>query len=725
MTIARRKWLSIALQSAMFLAVAAIVWWPEHSHYQIPEHELSSATVDTLVVSPSAQVLDRLARIDLMHIDPKDKSDQSIADMILRGRINVPPITHGEAMLQDWPQDLEAPTAVDGLVLVSLELEDRMLRQYEATNDARYLQWAQRRILDFLKYEAKLYGPVGYIWNDHAIAARVSVLTRFWMILRKDPSAAPEMKAEVLKSVMRHGEFLAKKSHFTVQTNHGVMQNIALLQVALGFPALPSSEAWKALALTRLKTQLAFYVSPEGIILEHSPGYHLFGTALMQHMVDLHEIMGPGVPVALRAQYEGVLRYLRQVMRPDCSLPRVGNTSGGTLSVKNVRGPFCERAPLPSGSSGAPYRHTFPITGYALWGQNAEIAQQTFVAWSHHLNHPHKHADEPSLVYWRDGIEWITAVGYWPYDSNGYRAANGWKGSNAPHGVRETASSERSTELAYTGSAGGVEVADTRTVRDNGMQVRRQVIQLDADRLLVVDHVAGNREPVETIWTMDHPLSLRKENEGTYVVVHEKSGDRMEVAFVSMLGAPLSTEVVKGRMDPFAGWTVVDAMPVETHSIRYERSDSESATAHVFDLKRAGAAGSTRIERVDFKNPERWRLAISTGGQLLDVSRDGPVLMLESSKGTQRIPLVEVSTASQAHPALDAAMRDALTEFPRWKDHRYYRLRMLAALGALWAIALLGTAVLVRFSARYRYLDVASTAMWASLGLWLSLAYFQ
>ncbi|MGE0428248.1 MAG: heparinase II/III family protein [Hydrogenophaga sp.] len=709
----------------MFLAVAALVWWPEHSHYQIPEQTLSSAAVDTLLVSPSAQVLDRLAKVDLMHIDPRDKGDQAIADMILQGRIDVPLITHGEATLQGWPQDLEAPSAVDGLVLVSLELEDRMLRQYEATSDARYLQWAQRRLLDFLNYEANLYGPVGYIWNDHAVAARVSVLTRFWMILRKDPAAPPELKARVLRSVMRHGEFLAKKSHFTVQTNHGVMQNIALLQVALGFPALPSSDAWKTLALTRLKTQLAFYVSPEGVILEHSPGYHLFGTALMQHIVDLHEIMGPGVPAALQAQYEGVLRYLGQVMRPDCSLPRVGNTSGGTLSVSNVRGPFCGRAPPPSGSS-APYRHTFPIAGYALWGQNAEkTAWQTFVAWSHHLNHPHKHADETSLVYWRDGIEWITAVGYWPYDSNGYRAANGWKGSNAPHGIREIASSERSTELVYSGSAEGVEVVDTRTLRGNGMQVRRQAIQLDADRLLVVDHVAGSREPVETIWTMDHALSLRKENDGEYVVVHDKSGDRMEVAFASMLGAPLAIEVVKGQMDPFAGWTVVDAKPVETHSIRYERSEPESATAHVFDLKRAGAVGATRIERVDFKGPERWHLTISTGGQVLDVSRDGPSLMLDSSKGTQRIPLMEVSTASQAHPALDTAMRDALTEFPRWKDHRYYRLRMLAVLGVLWAVALLGTVVLVRFGARYRYLDVASVAVWSSLGLWLSLVYFQ
>ena len=63
---------------------------------------------------------------------------------------------------------------------------------------------------------------------------------------------------------MRSGELLAKQKLFTVRTNHGVMQNIALLQVTAAFPLLPKTKDWRNLAIERLELQLGFYVSDEG-----------------------------------------------------------------------------------------------------------------------------------------------------------------------------------------------------------------------------------------------------------------------------------------------------------------------------------------------------------------------------------------------------------------------------------------------------------------------------
>ncbi|MFZ2294997.1 MAG: hypothetical protein WAW46_08150 [Polaromonas sp.] len=46
----------------------------------------------------------------------------------------------------------------------------------------------------------------------------------------------------------RSGELLAKKSQSTVRSNHGVMQNMALLQISAAFPDFPKTQKWRNLA---------------------------------------------------------------------------------------------------------------------------------------------------------------------------------------------------------------------------------------------------------------------------------------------------------------------------------------------------------------------------------------------------------------------------------------------------------------------------------------------
>ena len=55
------------------------------------------------------------------------------------------------------------------------------------------------------------------------------------------------------------------------------MQNLALWQICLAFPALPNVEFYKQLALERMRDQMTFYVNEEGVILEHSAGYQNTG----------------------------------------------------------------------------------------------------------------------------------------------------------------------------------------------------------------------------------------------------------------------------------------------------------------------------------------------------------------------------------------------------------------------------------------------------------------
>jgi hypothetical protein len=240
-----------------------------------------------------------------------------------------------------------------------------------------------------------------------------------------------------------------------------------------------------------------------------------------------------------------------------------------------------------------------------------------------------------------------------------------------------------------------------------------------------VDHVTGNREPVETLWTVDRDLALRQDSDEAYRASSEQSGEQMQIAFASLLGGPVAPEVIKGRIQPFAGWTVVDDVPAETYSLRFERGAVESATAYLFSLARAGADVAGGFEKVTFDRPDRWELVISSGNEKMRVRRDGPEIVYAKANSTRHIALATVSIASQASPSMDLAIQKAISEYPRWRDYRYYRLRFLAVMAVLWAGSLLASAVLFRFGTPYRYLDVTSAALWICLGLWLNFRYFQ
>ena len=76
---------------------------------------------------------------------------------------------------------------------------------------------------------------------------------------------------------------------------------------------------------------------------------------------------------------------------------------------------------------------------------------QTVMALSFFQGHGHKHADELSILTWAHGKRWLTSTGYWPYGIPGDESAYGWRGSNAPHWVGESANEARaSTTVSYT-----------------------------------------------------------------------------------------------------------------------------------------------------------------------------------------------------------------------------------------------------------------------------------
>ena len=252
------------------------IYFPEHYTFSVDRTRPSNEMLNNLNKVPARAVLDEIAAISLgTSFAVSDSRRKSMANASLEGQLIAPELQSASVPLLGWSADLLHGGPSFQLTLASLSLENLLLEEFEHSGDRRYYEVARDRILAFANWEEQQRKPVAFLWNDHAIAARISVIVRLWQHLRGDADATVSQKEALIALVMRSGELLAKPKLFTVRTNHGVMVDIALLQIAAAFPLLPKTRYWRDIAIERLELQLGFYVSDEGIVLEHSAGYHL------------------------------------------------------------------------------------------------------------------------------------------------------------------------------------------------------------------------------------------------------------------------------------------------------------------------------------------------------------------------------------------------------------------------------------------------------------------
>ena len=219
---------------------------PEYFHFQIERSPPSLEVIQLLTQEPNSKLLEEVSAMVLaVPIGIPSTARTETARKILSGSVDVPDFLTTPISLTGWPRDLIHGGPTLQLSLASLELENLLLETFERERNSNYYQAARDRILAFAAWEENQREPVAFLWNDHAIAARIPVLIRLWRHLRNDAQATPSQKAALIALVIRSGELLGKDSQFTVRTNHGVMQNVALLQIGAAFPSLPKIAAWR------------------------------------------------------------------------------------------------------------------------------------------------------------------------------------------------------------------------------------------------------------------------------------------------------------------------------------------------------------------------------------------------------------------------------------------------------------------------------------------------
>lgn len=735
----RARHFYLILRLVLAVTVLAMVWTPHFLHYWIDRRPVPLEVLQASMRTPPTAVLKEISELSLgVHLDISDDKIGGIAEQILVGILPVPRFFEVPLTLHGYPRDYQLGPSTLQLIMASLEVENILLRAFERTRDQRYLSLAIRRTLDFATHEAAQRQGIGFLWNDHAVAARIAVLTKLWNHVRATPDFPASSAREILSLIERSGRLLAKSSHFTVRTNHGVVQNLALLQIAAAFPALPESVEWRNLGFERLSVQLPFYVSSEGFVLEHSAEYHLFGTELLVMAVRLGFLNGVALAPSLIDAATKTDLVLSRLMRPDGTLPVLGNTSAGQgrpIPVADANGTAPIRHLLPPYPRPVLGSSLFPVAGYAIWWQQDHLKQlsQTLIAWAKHDGHGHKHADEGSILLWSGGIDWVTNTGYWPYDFPSGDAAYSWTGSNAPHQVGEKVNVPRAVQLLGTGEASGVRFIDIERKNQDGSQFRRQVLQLDAQTHVVLDFSKNVSNGTETIWTIDPALHLlRGASDDTFTSGPAPDGRHLAISYAAATTAKL--QVYRGSKQPFAGWVVVNNKPTPAYSLRMVDPASQSASAILFSVDDNPTASVQRIVMNPGATAEKWEVSFGAQGATTRLSRRGGSITLGnvtesnglvSSFALSVLPAPDVA-AERAE--LKKAYARAVDIYPPWRELTIYRLRLTYAIGVLALLVEAGWFALSRWTqaAAQRnvlYVHVGMTACWAAIAVWISRVY--
>lgn len=719
--------------------VFAAIWVPELAHWYVKPEFPSLAAVDLARKQPQQSTLDEVAAMPLGAVAIAPQLVVSAAEQVLRGTLNLPGFPPMPLALPFAPEDLERGVPAFQLAVASLVSADILLEAYRMTGREVFFRQAGEIITAFARHEAKQWFDQGLMWNDHAIAARTPVLVKFWAYYRIHPAFDPAVGQLVLNLVSRSAELLAKPSFYAWRTGHGIVSNVALLQMAVAFPEMPDVSTIRGVASERFNRHLTYWINEEGVTLLHSAGYHSPG--LFAVVLRLYTLNGLAIPGDWWSRYAKAIEFDVQLRRPDNTLPMFGDTMSTPreLGMMTVRDRDDTAGPLRARTPGvvAELFASYPVAGHAVWWDGLAGSQpshasaaQTVMTWSHHPGLGHKLADELSMVLWAGGRTWLTNTGYWPYGVAGREHAESWGASNAPHLLGEAKDSARKSRLLGQGQGSGISFVDLERVGPSGYTVRRQVVRLARHRSWVVlDHSLDSAaQRTATHWTLYPDVAVTPlVADGRYQVTAPDSPWGMQLSFAGSPGH--KTALALGQKSPFAGWVVMDRTPTPAPSIVVTQGsqDSWSLASLTLTDKVHDSDPLPALRMVRWINPDQWSANVPTPAGEVMLTREDNRVMAHPVNSAANADEIEL-----ALPLMPVAELQAVREGMHWAADNYQKFRELISYRLEATVLLLIVLIcqeIIFFFMRYRLGPVVRAArvgswlVWAMGGVWLSQVY--
>lgn len=312
------------------------------------------------------------------------------------------------------------------------EFNKGLLAYHYKTKDNRALKEIKKALSSWLnKYSYPYLGSFEFILHDHATALRAEQVLTFLSYLKGYEREWISLNFSFVMSLTSILENIGNKLYddnfYSEYTNHGLEQVrvLMLLGVAL------NNKGWVHKATVRLKNELDYSFTREGVHKENSPGYHQFVLKLFLSIFQSfpEDILGDLSlefrPIALKG-----IQYLTYILRPDNKLPIIGDTQLVKLtdSFKRLLDGTLEYQEflfsVHQGKRGKKPRRVNKVykdSGYAVfrnkWNEQKNFLNTTHIVFKAGcLSRYHSQEDENSFVLYALGEDWIIDSGLYNYN---------------------------------------------------------------------------------------------------------------------------------------------------------------------------------------------------------------------------------------------------------------------------------------------------------------------
>ncbi len=495
-----------------------------------------------------------------------------------------------------------------------------LVRAYEKNGNPIYLKKAEELILDWISDNIQYVfkPPSAFSWYDAGTALRLMNWLYFFEVWKETQSEDLQKVETIFRAMLGHASRLADENFYAHHHNHGIDQDRGLLAFSLMYPEVSQASQWKELALDRMSQQVRFAVSPQGVHLEHSPHYHLYGMRQLHRTRDF--LINWGVSHSLIVELQKVLplmaTFVPHVVKPDGYLAQIGDTptkhitsyrehlagfskevpllkelmeSGRTKQTKNVSQVFLDEGYVIIRDF-ANGQLDFPSSFYLFFSAGA------------HEGRGHRQADDLSFIVSNGGRELLVDPGRYSYKHDagrdyvlGVAAHNTVVLDGVSYKGYKTKIHKIETHKKYT-------LIHASHKNYSGFEHHRWLIFIRPELILVIDRLLpqgnnsqrlpmGTAHRFEQIFHFAPDLEIASGFQEVGVRIQKKGSSHLPVLRLMQLGKnPPSMRIVTGKKDPMQGW----------HSTEHAKLVPAPAL-----ISRLNGQTAEFVTLLEFRNPEK------------------------------------------------------------------------------------------------------------------------
>jgi hypothetical protein len=172
----------------------------------------------------------------------------------------------------------------------------------------------------------------------------VAIRTINWLwgiaYFRHSPSLSDEFHVLFYRSMLEHGQHIFNNLEYSenLTSNHYLSDIVGLVYLGFLLPELKDAHKWREFGLHELESEMFKQVYPDGVDFEASTNYHRLVTELFLSATMLAQENGISFSPKYIARLERMIEATRLIMRPDGTIPIIGDQDNGRLHRLKIWG---------------------------------------------------------------------------------------------------------------------------------------------------------------------------------------------------------------------------------------------------------------------------------------------------------------------------------------------------------------------------------------------------